>query len=224
MGRKTTIHARYAETVVAAVRAKVDWLIHASYMRRQDLGFVRDSRTPICPTLTFTANIVEWGADAGVDPKYVETKRRELDALVDIHSRAHQAGIPLLAGSESGFSVTPYGEWHTREIELMVALLGLSPMEAILAATRNNAAAFGWTDTGTIEPGKRADLIVVDGDPLADIRVLGQADKLSVILKDGRAVEGRAVAPQRLRMAHERGYNVSATVLHRAAAEGSAAS
>src|SRR5580704_18055437 len=51
LGRKTTIHARYAETVVAAVRAKVDWLIHASYMRRQDIGFVRDSRTPICPTL-----------------------------------------------------------------------------------------------------------------------------------------------------------------------------
>jgi imidazolonepropionase-like amidohydrolase len=223
LGRKTTIHARYAETVVAAVRAKVDWLIHASYMRRQDIGFVRDSRTPICPTLTFTANIVEWGLDAGVDPRYVEIKRRELDALADIHSRAHQAGIPLLAGSESGFSVTPYGEWHTREIELMVSLLGLSPMDAILAMTRNNAAAFGWTDMGTLEPGKRADLLVVDGDPLVDIRVLGRADKLTEILQAGHVIE-RTAPPQRQRMSHERGYNVSATVLHRAAAEGSAAS
>jgi imidazolonepropionase-like amidohydrolase len=222
LGRKTTIHARYAETVVAAVRAKVDWLIHASYMRRQDLGFVRDHGTPICPTLTFTANIVEWGKDAGVDPKYVETKRRELDALADIHSRARETGITLLAGSESGFSVTPYGEWHTRELELMVELLGLSPMAALVAATRDNAAALGWTDAGTLEPGKRADLIVLDGDPLADIRVLGQPDRMVAILKDGSEVE-RGAVPQRQRMAHERGYNVSATVLHRADGEGRAA-
>ena len=91
-------------------------------MRAEDIGFVRDAGTPICPTFTFTANIVEWGKDVGVDPNYIEVKQRELDALADIHRRAYEAGIPLLAGSEAGFSVTPYGEWHTRELELMVDL------------------------------------------------------------------------------------------------------
>jgi imidazolonepropionase-like amidohydrolase len=221
LGRKTTIHARYAETVVAAVRAKVDWLIHASYMRRQDLGYVRDSGTPVCPTLTFTANIVEWGSEVGVDPNYIETKRRELDALVDIHSRSHEAGIAMLAGSEAGFSMTRYGEWHTRELELMVNLLGMSPMDAIVAATRNNAAAFGWVGkTGTLERDCRGDLLIVDGDPLSDIRILGEPEKIVAVLKDGSEVDRSKAVPERRRMAHERGYTVSTGALTRAGTTG----
>jgi len=215
LGRKTTIHSRYAETVLAAVRAKVDWLIHASYMRRQDIGYVRDQNVPICPTITFTANIVEWGLEAGVDPRYVETKKRELDALVDIHRRAHEAGIILLAGSESGFSVTPYGEWHTRELELMVDYLGMSPMAAILAATRNNATTFGWKDVGRLEPGCAADLLIIDGDPLIDIGILGQAEKISAVFKDGVEIDRSNGNTARARMSHERGFVVSSTALHR---------
>jgi imidazolonepropionase-like amidohydrolase len=221
LGRKTTIHSRYAETVLAAVRAKVDWLIHASYMRRQDIGYVRDQTVPICPTLTFTANIVERGHEVGVDPRYIETKKRELDALVDVHSRAHEAGITLLAGSESGFSVTPYGEWHTRELELMVDLLGLSPMAAIQAATRDNAAAFGWKDVGTLEPGRIADLLIVDGDPLRDIRILGQAEKIGAVFKDGVEIDRSGADAPRARLSHERGYVVSAAALHRTTRTGS---
>src|SRR5262249_31709512 len=144
LGRKLTIHARYAETVLAAARAGFDWLIHASYMRPGDIGLVRDKQIPICPTFTFTANIVEWGKEAGVDPNYIEVKRRELDALAEIHTRAATAGIPMMVGSEAGFSVTPYGEWHAREIELLAKLAGLSNMQAIVAATRTNAKALGW--------------------------------------------------------------------------------
>ena len=218
LGRKTTIHARYAETVLAAARAKVDWIIHASYMRRQDVGFVRDTGIPLCPTLTFTANIVERGKEAGVDPNYIEAKKRELDALSRIYRIAHEAGITILAGSESGFSMTPYGEWHARELELLVELAGLSPMEAILAGTRNNARAFGWAgDTGTLEPGARADILVVDGDPASDIRVLGESKNILAIFKDGEEIDLSGAVPERLRMAHERGFNVSAKTLHRSA-------
>jgi imidazolonepropionase-like amidohydrolase len=217
LGRKVTIHARYAETVVAAVRAKVDWLIHASYMRRQDIGYVRDSGTPICPTLTFTANIVEWGNDVGVDPRYIETKRRELDALVEIHRRAHEAGIPMLAGSEAGFSVTRYGEWHSRELELMTKFLGMNTMDAILAATRNNAKVFGWLGkVGTLERNSRADLLIVDGDPLTDISLLGQPEKILAVIKDGIEVERTSKVPERRRMSYERGFTVSMKALNRA--------
>jgi imidazolonepropionase-like amidohydrolase len=216
LGRKTTIHSRYAETVLAAVRAKVDWLIHASYMRRQDIGYVRDSRIPICPTLTFTANIVQWGRDIGVDPNYIETKKRELDSLVEIHRLSHEAGIPMLAGSESGFSVTRYGEWHTRELELMVGLLGMSPMEAIFAGTRNVAHVLGWAgQIGTLEPGARADILILDGDPLSNIEILGRPEKISAVLKDGIEIDPSAAIPERRRMSHERGYNVSTAALSR---------
>ncbi|HLX30225.1 MAG TPA: amidohydrolase family protein [Casimicrobiaceae bacterium] len=217
LGRKTTIHARYPKTVLAAVRAGVDWVIHASYLRDEDVGIVRDARTPICATLTFTANIVEWGRDVGVDPNYIDVKKRELDALVHIQRRAYEADIPMLAGSEAGFSVTPYGEFHAREIELLVKLVGMSPMDAIKAATANNAAAFGWKgDVGTLERGARADVLIVDGDPLADIAILGDPERIATILHDGDEVDRRAPIPERKRMAHERGFGVSQRSLSRA--------
>ncbi len=216
LGRRTTIHARYAETVLAAAKARVNWIIHASYWRRQDVGIVRDARVPICPTLTFTANIVEWGKDVGVSPSYMEIKKRELDALAEIHQCAHKAGVTMMAGSEAGFSITPYGEWHARELELLVSVVGLSPMAAIVAATKNNAAAFGWDgDLGMLKPGFKADLIVVDGDPLSDIRVLGDQKRIKAVFKDGNEVDRTTPIADRRRMAHERSFTISAQPLHR---------
>jgi imidazolonepropionase-like amidohydrolase len=215
LGRKVTIHSRYAKTVVAAARAGVDWLIHASYMRPEDIGLVRDAQIPICPTLTFTANLIEHGREAGADPNYIDTKRREFDALINIHRRTYEAGIPLMVGSEAGFSVTPYGEWHTRELELMVEHLGMQPMDVIRAATFTNAKAFGWeNEVGTLAPGLRADLIVVDGDPLEDIRILGDKRRIHQIYQAGQLVE-QGLPGTRRRMAHERGFNISAAVVHR---------
>ena len=63
--------------------------------------------------------------------------------------------------------MSPYGEWHAREIELLVSLFDLSPMDAILAMTRNNAVAAGWEkDVGTLQVGRFGDILLVDGDPL----------------------------------------------------------
>jgi imidazolonepropionase-like amidohydrolase len=215
LGRKVTIHARYAPTVRAAVRAGVDWVIHGSYLRREDLGLLADARIPLCPTFTYTTNIVEWGAEVGVQPSFIEVKKRELEAMVDITQRAHAAGVTLLAGSETGFALTPYGEWHTRELELLVKLIGLSPMEAIVSATRTNATALGWTDTGTLAPGSRADVLVADGDPLADIQVLGERERISAVLKAGEVVDLSWRPLPRQRMRHERSFSVSERPLHR---------
>jgi len=136
--------------------------------------------------------------------------------LADIHSRAHKAGIPLMAGSEAGFSVTPYGQWHARELELMVKLLGLSPMEAIVAGTRTNAEVLGWgKETGTLEPGRLADILVVAGDPLADISLLGKPEHIQAVFKAGIPVPPAEPGRPRRRMSHERGFHVSASILNR---------
>lgn len=215
LGRKVTIHSRYAKTVAAAARAGVDWVIHASYMDRGDIGLLLERGVPVCPTITYTANIVQHGSDVGVDPNYIETKKRELDSLVTVHRANIEAGIPMMAGSESGFSVTPYGQWHSRELELMVELLGMSPMQAIVAGTSNNAKAFGLDkDVGTLAPGRWADLVIVDGDPLKDICVLGDHSRIHAVYKGGTLVD-RTPAAARKRMGHERSLAVSTSVLAR---------
>ncbi len=216
LGRKVTIHSRYAKTVAAAARAGVDWVIHASYMDPGDIGLLRDRQIPICSTITYAANIVQHGRDVGVDPNYIETKKRELDSLVKVHRRAIEAGVPMMAGSESGFSVTPYGHWHMREIELMVELLGMKPMDAIVAATANNAKAFGWeAQVGRLAPGCWADLVLLDADPLADIRVLGDRRRIVAVYKGGAAVQRGTSVPTRKRMGHERALAVSSAMLTR---------
>lgn len=222
LGKKVTIHSRYAGTVKAAIRAGVDWVIHASYLNPDDVGLLRDSQTPVCPTITFTANIVEFGREAGVDPNYIEVKKRELEALSQVLSRAYKAGVTLLAGSEAGFAVTPYGDWHARELELMIKYAGVSAMDALLSATRNNAAAFGWGNAiGTLTQGAAADLIVLKKNPLDDIVVLGRPQDFQLILKGGKSVAPRiGHAVTRRRMSHERGFSISGGTLHRSAAIG----
>jgi len=112
-----------------------------------------------------------------------------LDRALPILSKAHKAGLPLLIGSESGFALIPYGHWHARELETYVKYLGFTPMEAIVAATKLNAVTVGLAgEIGTLEPGMLADLLVVDGDPTADIAVLQDLSKINVVMKGGELV------------------------------------
>ena len=215
LGRKVTVHARYPETIVAMVRHKIDWVLHASHLRSQDVSFVRDSGVPLCPTVTFAQNIVDYGAECGSEIGHADFRKREIEGLIESYRRAYAAGIPIMAGSETGFSMSPYGEWHAREIELLVSLFGLSPMDAILAMTRNNAVAAGWDkDVGTLQVGRFGDILLVDGNPLDDVRILQDPKKISTIFKAGEEVD-RTPVPPRIRMAHERGFAVSMKRLRR---------
>ena len=131
-----------------------------------------------------------------------------------ILTKAHQQGATIVAGSESGFAMTPYGEWHTRELELFVELLGMDDHEALLCMTRNGGRAMPrhGGDIGVLAPGKLADILVVDGEPDRDVRVL--ADRTPAYARSSRAVRsspsrrGRtaAVGFERTRMYTHRTY------------------
>jgi imidazolonepropionase-like amidohydrolase len=87
-----------------------------------------------------------------------------------------------MTGTDSGFAVTPFGEWHARELELLMTYAGHSSLEAIRAATKHGARALRMEGRiGEVAPGMVADLLVVDGDPVADITVLQDRDNLTVI-------------------------------------------
>ena len=127
--------------------------------------------------------------EAMLDGAHGEPKRIAMDGLVKL-GRAYDAGVPFLCGSETGFSITPVGQWHAREMELFVRHLGITPLEAITCGTRNGAFAMRMAgQLGTIEPGMPADVLVVDGDPLADIRILGDRSRLRHVVSRGRLVD-----------------------------------
>jgi imidazolonepropionase-like amidohydrolase len=190
MDKKITIHARSGRCTADASRAGFDWVIHASYMNDEELGVILKNRTPINPTFALLVNAVEWGPDLGVIQPLVDAFQNEIEAASKVLSKAYKEGIMMMAGTDSGQLSVPSGEWHAREIEHHVNYLGMSNMDAILSATKNAAFTlpFGH-EVGTLEEGKLADILVVNGDPLADVTILQDKSRLEVIMKDGEIVD-----------------------------------
>jgi imidazolonepropionase-like amidohydrolase len=205
LGKKVTTHARSGRAAADAARAGVDWIQHASFMSDDDLEEVVKARAPICPTWTLLANVIDWGDRFGVPPALIDEFKRELEVGVKVLRRAHEAGVRLMMGSEAGFAITPYGHWHARELELFVRYLGMSPMEAILTATKYNTLALrNGSEVGTLEGGKLADVLVVDGDPLREIRILQDRSRLAVIIQGGAIVNTDRPWPERRVWPYER--------------------
>jgi imidazolonepropionase-like amidohydrolase len=204
LGRKCTIHARSAESVTFAARAGFDWIMHASFMDEEGLELVAERAIPICPTLPLLVNALEaTGAEMSAASR--DGLKREIDEGAANIRRAFEAGVPIMAGSESGFSLTPYGHWHAKEMEILVTHAGLTPLEAITAGTLNAAKALPrWeAEIGSLEPGKLADVLVVDGDPSKDISVLGRRGAIRSVMQAGRDVDLTPM-PDRVQQRFER--------------------
>src|SRR3954465_14462043 len=110
----------------------------------------------------------------------------EWDAAVESLSKMHKRGIRVLPGGDYGFAFTPHCQ-NARDLEFFVRHLGFTPMEALLAATRYGADAMMMgSELGQIKEGYLADVLLVDGDPIANVRVLQEKDRLLAIMKDGK--------------------------------------
>ncbi len=190
-------HCRGANSIIDCVRAGMDLILHATLMDEEALALLCDRKVPLMPVFTFQANLADYGAAVGSDPTVREMFRREIADSAQMLRRAYDAGVPLLCGSEAGFSMTPYGDWHYRELEVFVRELGLSPLQAIQCATQANAFALRLAgQVGEIAAGRLADVIVLDADPTRDIRVLGDRAHLRHVLIGGREVDLQPPAPR----------------------------
>ena len=189
LGKKCTVHARTAQSVRACAAAGFDWLQHASYMDSEGLDVVLEKQIPIVPALTLLVNLLASAGDAGASS--LDVFKQEVDTASQNLGNAFKQGATLISGSETGWSLVPFGEWHAYEMEIFVTHLGLSPLEAIHAGTGAAAVTVPqWADRiGTLEPGMLADILVLDADPLADIRVVQSPSKIAMVMKGGSPVD-----------------------------------
>jgi imidazolonepropionase-like amidohydrolase len=157
-------------------------------MDDETIALLARSHTILVPTLCTLFSVLELGEKLNLLPKQREEMAVNHPLWLDSLRRAHAAGVPIAAGADIG-NRYPHGA-NARELEYLVQA-GLSPMEALLAATSIAARVVRQADTlGALAPGKVADVLVLDGDPLADIRVLQDHDRIRLVMQGGRAVAG----------------------------------
>lgn len=179
-------HCRGAQATRMAAEAGFDLIFHATAMDDAALQAVIDRKIPIAPALTFQANMVDFGDRLGTAPELIRLFEREITDSVDTITAAHRAGVPILCGSEAGFSMVPYGAWHYREMEVFVRYFGMTPLEAIRCATVEGARALRMEGrVGAIAPGMLADLICVSGAVERDVTILGRPGAVRRVMIGG---------------------------------------
>lgn len=184
-GRKIAAHAQGNEGIKNALRAGFDTIEHGVSLDDEAVGLLLEKKAFLVPTLSAPFNIMEKGEKSGIPAYIIEKTSKVKDVHVESIRKAHKAGVPIASGADAGTPFNAHGE-NLRELELLVGI-GLSPMEAIVSATRIASEALGMAGRlGTIEPGKLADLLVIEGDPLKDISVLRWKEKIVIVMKDGR--------------------------------------
>ena len=180
LGRKVAAHAHGAEGIKTAILAGVDSIEHASLIDDQGIRLARERGTFLVMDIYNDTFILEHGAAVGILPESLEKERQIGQAQRDNFRRAHQAGVRIAFGTDG--AVYPHGD-NAKQFAYMVEY-GMTPLEAIQAATIHAAELLGWADrVGALEPGKFADLIAVEGDPLADVTLL---ERVRLVMKGGK--------------------------------------
>ncbi len=187
LGVRVTAHCRGDKATLDAVMAGVDIIWHASFLGDAALEAIIDKKVPVGPVFTFLANLSEYGHKAGATSTAKSVFAGELEHTGSKLREAYDAGVKLLCGSESGFSMTPYGHWHAREMEVFVQHLGLTPLQAITCATKDNAVALDEDgETGCLASGYRADVLILDGDPSKNVSLLSDKSTFRHLFCRGR--------------------------------------
>lgn len=178
-------HAQGAPGIKAAIRAGIRSIEHGIYLDDEAIEMMLERGTYLVPTLVAPRGVID-AAEAGA--AVPEAAVRKAHEVVDVHRdsfrRAVEAGVQVAMGTDSG--VTPHGQ-NLRELELMVEG-GMTPAQTLVATTSTAARLMGLEEElGTLEPGKRADVVVVSGDPF-DFATL--ADQVEAVYRDGARVVG----------------------------------
>jgi imidazolonepropionase-like amidohydrolase len=184
-GLKVTGHCRATAGIKNALRAGYDALEHATFMDDEALDLLLRRDVPVVPALQFEWASIQEGPSYGMGPKVIDGHKETLEGGAESARRILKAGGRLGMGGDYGFAWNPHGH-YARELTFFVDHVGFSPLETITCATKTGAEIMGRGDEfGTLEPGKFADVLVVEGDVLAEIRILEDRSRLRAVLQGG---------------------------------------
>ncbi|WP_417657315.1 amidohydrolase family protein [Pseudidiomarina aestuarii] len=176
---KVTVHAHGKEGMLRAIEAGVASIEHGTYMDEEVMDAMKEKGVYYVPTITAGRSVADRAKIDGYFPEVVRPKAAEIGPLIQgTFAEAYKAGVKIAFGTDAG--VFDHGE-NYREFVYMVEA-GMPALEAIRSATYEAAQLLGVDDIGTIEVGKRADVVAVNGDPLADISILAD---INLVVKDG---------------------------------------
>jgi imidazolonepropionase-like amidohydrolase len=189
-GKTANAHAHGAEGIKRAVLAGVDSVEHCYFIDPEGIEMMLARGAVLVATSAAVRNVVFHGVAAGIPRHMVEKAQSAISAHVSGFKAAHAAGVRLAMGTDSGVPFTRHGN-NLDELDYLVEM-GLSPQEAIRAATVDSARLLKLDSLiGTLEEGKSADLVIVDGNPLDDIAILREPRNIRRVLLNGRTVLDR---------------------------------
>jgi imidazolonepropionase-like amidohydrolase len=184
LGRKVAAHAHGAQGILWATQAGVDSIEHGSYMNDEDIAAMKKHGTYFVPT----AYLIDWMQENGHLSPFYAQKMKDVSGVEKQNAiKAIKAGVKVALGTDA--AVYPHG-LNAHELDVYVNQFGMSPLAALQTGTINAADLMGWTDrVGTLEPGKWADIIATEGDPLKDVRIL---QHVNFVMKSGVVYKNEA--------------------------------
>ncbi len=188
-GVKVRGHIANREAIMMALDLGIDVIDHADGMDDECVERIVETGTPIVPSMLFPARFVDAMGGSGLG--FTDSMKADIDAMAEMLPKANAAGVQLVLGDDFGAISFPHGPYGD-ELAYYVDEVGIPAIDVIRWATRHGAELMGRGDElGTVTPGKLADLLVVDGDPVDSISVLKDRDNLLAIIKGGRLVKDR---------------------------------
>jgi imidazolonepropionase-like amidohydrolase len=188
---KVTGHCRATQGIKNALNAGFDTLEHGTFMDAEALEMLLERDVPVVPALQFELASVERGPEFGLPQAVIDGHQETLDGGAESARMILKAGGRLGMGGDYGFAWNPHGD-YAKELTFFVKHVGFSVLETIMCATKTGAEIMGLGEEfGTLEAGKLADVLVVDGDVLADISILEDRSRFVAVMQNGVVKAGR---------------------------------
>jgi imidazolonepropionase-like amidohydrolase len=188
-GKRVQAHARSCESIKQCLRHGIDVIYHASFTDEEALDMLEAAkdRVFVAPGLAWLVKTSYHASEWGLTPEVTAKMgyHRELEMAVESLKKMHKRGVRILPGGDYGFAWIPHGS-NATDLEYFVKYLGFTPMEAIVAATKlGGEIMMQPNELGLVKEGYLADLLLVDGDPLANITLLQDKARILAVMKDG---------------------------------------